>query len=86
MYFLIENDDLLEKCNTFWDEISADIKKEFDSEPVHNKNFLKTKIISHGDEVTDFYDREIPKVDSNHICLTVISLDSALNKDGNYYP
>ena len=80
MYFLIENDDLLEKYNTVWDRISADIKKEFDSEPVCNKNFLKTKIKSYGDEVTDFYDKEIPKVDSNYTCLSVISLDSALKK------
>ena len=27
MYFLIEDDDLLEKCNTMWDKVSADIKK-----------------------------------------------------------
>ena len=26
MYFLIEDDDLLEKHNTIWDEFSADIK------------------------------------------------------------
>ena len=37
MYFLIEEDDLLEKYNTIWDEVSADIKKEFDSETVYNK-------------------------------------------------
>ena len=42
---------------------------------------MKTKIKSHADEVTGFYDREIPKVDSNHTCLVVISLDSALKKD-----
>ena len=53
MYFLIEDDDLLEKYNTILDKVSADIKKEFDSEPVYNKNFLKNKIKSHGDEVTD---------------------------------
>ena len=29
---------------------------------------------------------EIPKAGSNHTCLAVISLDSTLNKDGNYYP
>ena len=86
MYFLIEDDDLLEKYNTIWDKVSADIKKEFDSEPVYNKNYLKTKIKSHGDEVTDFYDQKIPKLDSNHTCLAVISLDSALKKDDNYYP
>ena len=85
MYFLIEDDDLLEKYNTIWDKVSADIKKVFHSEPV-NKNFLKIKIKSHGDEVTDFYDKEIPKVDSNHTCLAVISLDSTLKKDENYYP
>ena len=35
---------------------------------------MKTEIKSHGDEVTDFYDKEIPKV------------DSILKKDENYYP
>ena len=47
---------------------------------------MKTKIKPHCDEVTDFYDKEIPKMDSNHTCLAVISLDSALKKDENYYP
>ena len=43
MYFLIEDDDLLEKYNTIWDKVNADIKKEFDNEPVYNKENLKTK-------------------------------------------
>ena len=59
MYFLIEHDDLLEKYNTIWDKVSADIKNEFVSKPVYNKNFLKTKIKSHGDEATDFYDKTL---------------------------
>ena len=60
IYFLIEDDGLLEKYNTVWDKVRADIKKEFDSEPVYNKEFLKTKIKSHGVEVTDFYGEEFP--------------------------
>ena len=44
---------------------------------------MKTKIKSHGDEVKDFCDKEIPKADSNHTCLAVISLDSAFSL---YYP
>ena len=44
MYFSIEDDDLLELYNTIWDKVSADIRKEFDSEPVYNKNYLKTKL------------------------------------------
>ena len=46
--------------------------------------FLKTKIKSYSDEVTDFYDKEIPNVDSNLTYLAV-NLDSALNKGGNYH-
>ena len=64
----------------------ASLSKEFDSKPVYNKEFLKTKIKSHDDEVTDFYNKEITKADSNHTCLAVINLDSALKKDDNYYP
>ena len=46
---------------------------------------METKTKSHDDEVTDFYDKRIPKVDSNYTCLAVISLDSALKKDDSYY-
>ena len=54
MYFFIEDDDL-EKYNTIWDNVSADITKGFNSMPVYNKIFLKTKINSHSDEVADLY-------------------------------
>ena len=64
MYFLIEDDDLLEKYNTICDKASTNVKIEFDSEPAYNKKILKVEIKSHGDEVTDFYSKEITKVDS----------------------
>ena len=76
MYFFIENDPLLEKYNAVWEKVTSDIKKEFESEPVYNKKLLETKIKFYVDEVTDFYDKEIPRVDSNHTCLAVISFDS----------
>ena len=58
MYILIEDRDLKEIYNTIRDKISADIKKKLDSEPVYNKNYLKTKIKSYGDKVTDIYDKK----------------------------
>ena len=85
IYFYIADDDLLEKYSIIWDKVSADIKKEFDSKPGYNKKILKPKIKSCGDEATDFPDKEIPKLDSNHTCLTVISLNSAFNKSGKNY-
>ena len=81
MYFLVEDNDLLEKYDAIWDKVSVDIKKEFDNEYVYNKGYLETKLKSHVDEVTDFYDKEIPKADPNHTCLAVISLDFVLKKD-----
>ena len=56
---------LIRKINTIWYKVSADLKKEFDSEPICNKEFLKTEIKSHGSEVTDFHDKKIPRVDSD---------------------
>ena len=70
MYFLVENDDLLKKYKNIQDKVIT----------IYNKTFLKTKIKSHGSEVTDLYDKEIPKVDSNHTCLAVITLDFGLKK------
>ena len=58
MHFLIQDDYLVKKYNTIWDKVSANIKKEFDNEHVYNKEFLKTKVKSHDDEVTDFYDKK----------------------------
>ena len=50
------------------------LKKEFDSEPVYNNKFLKTKIKSYGDEATDFHNKGMSKAGSNHTCLAVITI------------
>ena len=84
MYLLIEDDHLLEKYNTICDQVSADMKKEFDSEPLYNKNYLKTKIILIAMKIQIFTIKNL-KLDSNHACLAVIDLDSALKKNDNYY-
>ena len=66
---------LIKKYDTLWDKASVDITKEFDSKPIYNKKYLETKVKSHGDEVTDFYNKKLQ-----------ISLDCGLKKDGSYYP
>ena len=59
MYFLTEDDNLLEKYNSIWDKVSADIKRNLIVSLSTNEEFLTIKIKSHGDEVTDFYDTKI---------------------------
>ena len=46
------------------------------------KKKTKNKIKPCGDEVTDFHDKENPKVDSNQFCLSLIKLIHTLI---NYY-
>ena len=43
MYFLIEDNDLLEKYNTIWDKVSADIKKNLMANLFIIKKILKPK-------------------------------------------
>ena len=50
------------------------------------KHFKNNKIKSYNDEVTDFHDKEVPKVGSNYACLAVMLIDFVHKKDENYYP
>ena len=45
MYFLIKDDKLLEQYNEMLKiTLKNNLKKEFDSEPLYNKKYLKAKI------------------------------------------
>ena len=46
---------------------------------------MKTKTKSFDDKAADFHDKEMPKAGSNYICFAVITIDSVLKKDENYY-
>ena len=56
------------------------MEKEFDSEPICNKKFLKTKSKSYGDDA-DFHDKKTPKVESNYTSLAVILIDFVFKND-----
>ena len=79
--FLIQDNDSLKKYNSTCDKVSCNIEKEIDSKPVYNK----TKIKSYCDEVTGCHDKEMSKAGSYQTCFKVISIDSAFEKEENYY-
>ena len=85
MLFLIEDNDLLKNYNAIWNKVSADIKKEYDSELAYNNTFSKTKVKSYGYEAIDFHNEKMPKARSNHTSLAVIRIDSAFKKSESYY-
>ena len=76
MYFLIKDDELLEKYNEIWGKVRNKIKKEFDSEPVYNEKYLKAKLKSYNGKINkNFNSIEIPKEGSQFIFLSGILID-----------
>ena len=85
MYFLLKMMSYWKNIILFGIKSVLILKKEVDSKLVNNKKILNPEIKSYGDEATDFHDKDIPKMDSNHTRLAVINVDFALKKDENYY-
>ena len=62
------------------------IKKGFNSEPVHNVKYPKTKIKTYEGKISkNVHDDDVPKVGSHCIQLSVILLDSVFKIGKNYY-
>ena len=60
--FLIKDEKLIEKCNEIWEKISNIIKTEFDSKPMYNEKYLKTKIKSYNGKInTTFHNKKNTK-------------------------
>ena len=71
----------------FGKKISKSIKKEFDSEPIYNGKYLKTKTKSCKGKVnTNFHNNKIPKEGSQCIFLSVILINFVFRTDNNNYP
>ena len=83
----IKNEELLEKCNEIWENVSKIIKKGFDSEYLYNQKYLKTKIKSYKVKIkTNFRSDKIPKEGWHSIHISVIFIDSVYRTDKNCYP
>ena len=64
-------------------EKKKSIKKELDSEPVYNKNYLKAKTKSYNGKM---HTNKTSKKGSQFICLSVMLIDSVFKTGKNYYP
>ena len=75
------------KISTYWtNTILFSIKPALIlKENLKENPSIIAKIKFYCDETTDFHDKEMPKMGSNHTFLAVISLDSALKKYENLY-
>ena len=70
----------------FWKK-SATLTKKFDSKPVYNGKYLKTKIKSYNGKInTNFHNNKKAKESSQFIYLTLILVDYVYKTSNNYYP
>ena len=59
---LVNDKEMLKKYLEIWDKIKSLIKKEFNSEPVYNDKYIKTKIKIYNNRVyTNFQHSKTPK-------------------------
>ena len=83
---LIKDNELLEKYYEIWEKNKNSIKKEFDSEFIYNRKYLKAKIKFYNGKInTNFHNNKIPKEGSNFICLSVILIDSVFRTGKNFH-
>ena len=71
--FFIKDEKLLEKHNEIWKNVSNIIQKEFESNPIYNEKYIKTKIkFYNGKPNTTFHNNKIPKQRSKYISLSQV--------------
>ena len=82
-FFLVYDQEVLNKYNKIWDKIKDSFGKRLDSEPVYNDKYIKTKISLYS---INFYDNKMLIEKKRYICLFVILLDSTFaNLHKEYY-
>ena len=91
MSFLANDKEFFKKYTKLWGKVKDLIGKTFDSEPIYNDNYIKTKIKSYNNDIrTIFSDesnsRKVPKENCSYKCLSLISLESVIQMGKKCFP
>ena len=86
MSFLIKDDEVGEKYEQIWDVIKNKLKIIFDSEPVYEYKYLKTKVKEYDCMIkTNFLNNSMPKENMHYTCIACITIDSAMKMGKKYF-
>ena len=67
IFFVIKNDNVLDKYNKIWDNIKGELNTKFDSMTAYDKKYIKAKVREfNGVSKTNFLGDEIPKENVNY--------------------
>ena len=87
MSFLIEDEDVYLKYAGIWNKIKKLLSVKFNSQPIHDDKYIKTKVKTFGETInTLFSNNRVPKERSYYICIVAICVDSVLKIKGRNDP
>ena len=79
MSIKIEDDEVYIKYNQIWNKIKELLGVNFNSEPIYDDKYIKTKVKTFSDVInTLFCGDQTPKERVEYVCISCISVDSAL--------
>ena len=85
--FKIEDDEVYIKYNQISNKIKELLGVKFYSEPIYEDKYIKTKVKTFSSAInTLFSGDQIPKERVQYICISCISIDSALRVNKKNYP
>ena len=77
---------MLNRYNEIWNKISNLLKRGSDSEPVHNKKHIKTKIKNFNIKLNiNFLGNKKPKYNEYCTSLSLVLSKSVVKTDNDYY-
>ena len=79
MFFIIKDDDVLDKYNEIQDKIKETLNIKFHSTPVYDEQYIKAKVREFNCVIkTNILGDEIPKESAHYTCIAYVTIDSVL--------
>ena len=85
MSFFIKDEEVGEKSEEIWGVINHKLKIKFNSEPVYEYEYLKTKVREYDGAIKKVLGKDIPKENMHYTCIACITIDSVMKMDKKYF-
>ena len=83
MFFMVKDDNVLDKYNKIWDKIKEKLNIKFclNKNPVFDEPYRKVKVREFDDKIkTNFLGNGVPKENMHYTCIACITFDSVMKK------
>ena len=82
IFFVIKDDDVLDKYNEIWNKIKEKLNIKSDSMPVYDEKYMKAKVRKFNDMIkTNFLGDKIPKESMDYTCIACITIDFVMRME-----